>query len=95
MLQDYVTPDTHKHLSLYSFYMCESERLGSPLMSSLIYIIKTLHLCMSPPGGSILSLVAPPQAIIFFFENKDLSRRSLRLKKKLGLDESGVGLNFK
>lgn len=64
-------------------------------MSSLIYIIKTLHLCMSPPGGSILSLVAPPQAIIFFFENKDLSRRSLRLKKKLGLDESGVGLNFK
>lgn len=36
---------------------CHSQSL--PLLSLLINIIKTLHLHMSPPGGSTLSLVVP------------------------------------
>lgn len=45
---------------------------------SLINIIKTLHLCMSPPGGGTLSLVAPHRPFFLRIKRSTADRYHLQ-----------------
>lgn len=48
---------------------------------------------MSPPGGSILSLVAPSQAIIFFWEQR-FEQAIPKAEKETGIGWKRGGFKF-